>query len=94
VWRRFGIEDVLERNARLSERLSEGLTASRPGIKLFAPAHRSTIVSMAVDDVDSVMARLRAAGVVASARAGRVRLSVHFYNREEEIDRVVELLAT
>jgi selenocysteine lyase/cysteine desulfurase len=94
VWRRFGIEDVLERNARLSERLFEGLTASRPGIKLFTPAHRSTIVSMAVDDVDIVMARLRAAGVVASARAGRVRLSVHFYNREEEIDRVAELLAT
>jgi selenocysteine lyase/cysteine desulfurase len=38
------------------------------------------------------MARLRAANVVASIRAGRIRLSVHFYNLEAEIDRVAELI--
>ena len=39
------------------------------------------------------MARLRAANVVASVRAGRVRLSVHFYNLEEDIDRATDLIA-
>jgi hypothetical protein len=32
--------------------------------------------------------------VVASVRAGRVRLSLHFNNLEEEADRVAELLGT
>jgi selenocysteine lyase/cysteine desulfurase len=31
--------------------------------------------------------------VVASMRAGRIRLAVHFYNLEEDIDRVAALLA-
>lgn len=40
----------------------------------------------------SFAARFRQANVVASVRAGRVRLAVHFYNLEEEIDRVAELV--
>jgi selenocysteine lyase/cysteine desulfurase len=40
----------------------------------------------------SPAARFGAANVVASVRAGRVRLAVHFYNLEEEIDRVAELV--
>jgi cysteine desulfurase / selenocysteine lyase len=56
--------------------------------------HRSTIVSVPVDDTEAAMARLRAANVVASVRAGRVRLSVHFYNLEEDLDRVAELLGS
>ena len=39
------------------------------------------------------MARLNAAGGVAAAPAGRLRLSVHLYNLEEEIDRLAEVLA-
>jgi selenocysteine lyase/cysteine desulfurase len=39
------------------------------------------------------MVRLRAVGVVASMRAGRIRLAVHFYNLEEEIDRAAAVLA-
>ena len=35
---------------------------------------------------------LRGANVVAAVRGGYVRLSVHFYNREQEIDRVAELI--
>jgi selenocysteine lyase/cysteine desulfurase len=46
-----------------------------------------------VQDTEAVIARLRDAGVVAAVRAGRVRLSVHFYNLEEEIDRAAGLLA-
>jgi len=30
---------------------------------------------------------------VAAMRGGRIRLAVHFYNSEEDIDRVAELLA-
>ena len=58
----------------------------------FPQANRSTIVSVPVDDTEAVMARLRSANVAASVRAGRVRLSVHFYNLEDEIDRAAELI--
>jgi len=93
MFRRFGMEAIFERNAHLSERLHEALAARFPDAWFFPPAHRSTIVSVPVPDAAAAMERLRAAGVVASARAGRVRLSLHFYNLEEEIDRVVDLLA-
>jgi len=92
VFRRFGIAAILERNAQLSRRLHEALAARVTGFQPFAPAHRSTIVSVQVADTDQTLARLREANVIASVRAGRVRLAVHFYNLEDEIDRVAELL--
>lgn len=93
VFRRFGTPAMLERNARLSRRLHDALSERSVGFRPFPEAHRSTIVSVPVRDTAATMARLRAAGVVAAAPLGRVRLSVHCYNLEEEIDRVAELLA-
>lgn len=39
-------------------------------------------------DADEVAARLRRRGVVVASRGGRVRVAPHFYNSEEEIDRL------
>lgn len=94
VFQRFGIQAILDRNAQLSLRLHDALVAHRSAFQPFPPGHRSTIVSVPVDDTEAAMRRLRTANVVASVRAGRVRLSVHFYNLEEEIDRVAELLGS
>jgi selenocysteine lyase/cysteine desulfurase len=93
IFRQFGLNALLDRNAQLSRRLHDALVAHGSPLRAFTEAHRSTIVSVPVNDTDTAMARLRAANVVASVRAGRVRLSVHFYNLEEEIDRVAELLS-
>jgi cysteine desulfurase/selenocysteine lyase len=60
---------------------------------LLPERHRSTIVSIPVADTRNALMRLREAGVVASPRAGRIRLSVHFYNLEEEIDRAAAIVA-
>ncbi|HEX5214408.1 MAG TPA: aminotransferase class V-fold PLP-dependent enzyme [Vicinamibacterales bacterium] len=92
MFRGFGIDAILERNAHLSRRLHEALAGHVGGFEPFPAAHRSTIVSVEVRDTDQTLARLRDANVIASVRAGRVRLAVHFYNLEEEIDRVAELL--
>ena len=92
IFRRFGIQALLERNAQLSRRLHDVLGAQCPDLRLVPERHRSTIVSVPVDDTEAVMTRLRAASVVASVRAGRIRLSAHFYNLEEEIDRVAALM--
>jgi cysteine desulfurase/selenocysteine lyase len=49
-------------------------------------------VSVQVGDTDTVLARFHQANVRAAVRAGNIRLSVHFYNLEDEIDRVAELI--
>jgi selenocysteine lyase/cysteine desulfurase len=92
IFQRFGVQAMLDRNAHLSARLHDALVAHGTGVRPFPEARRSTIVSIPVADTDRTMARLKAAGVVASVRAGRVRLSVHAYNLDEEIDRAAELL--
>jgi selenocysteine lyase/cysteine desulfurase len=93
LFQRFGIQAILERNAALSARLLDALGTRGTKLWPFPEQHRSTIVSVPVEDAEAAMARLRAAGVVASMRAGRIRLAVHFYNLEEEMDRVAALLA-
>jgi cysteine desulfurase / selenocysteine lyase len=93
IFRRFGVEALLERNDRLARRLNDAFGGRIPGFRPFPELHRSTIISVPVDDTEAVMDRLRAANVVATVRAGRVRLSAHFYNLGEEIDRVAELIA-
>jgi cysteine desulfurase / selenocysteine lyase len=92
IFRQFGIQALPDRNAQLSRRLHDTLMADRSAGRPVPHSNRSTIVSVPVDDADAVMTRLRAANVVASVRGGRVRLSVHFYNLDEEIDRVAELI--
>jgi cysteine desulfurase/selenocysteine lyase len=93
LFQRFGIQAILERNAALSRRLLDALSARGTKLRPFPEQQCSTIVSVPVEDAEASMARLRAAGVVASMRAGRIRLAVHFYNLEEDIDRVAALLA-
>jgi selenocysteine lyase/cysteine desulfurase len=93
LFRRFGIQAILDRNAQLSRRLHDALVANGTLLRPFPDQHRSTIVSVPVKDVEATMARLRDAGVVAAKPAGRIRLAVHFYNVEEDIDRAATLLA-
>jgi selenocysteine lyase/cysteine desulfurase len=92
IFRQLGIQAVLDRNAQLSRRLHDMLAARCPGFRPFPESHRSSIVSVPIEDADAVMKRFASANVVAAVRAGRVRLAVHFYNLEEEIDRVGALL--
>ena len=50
----------------------------------------SAIVSL--DVADDAADRLRSAGVTASVRAGRLRLSFHVHNTEDDADRAAEVL--
>lgn len=92
IFRRFGTTALLDRNARLVRHLQDALAAQGSAFSPFPDPHRSTIISVPVADTEAIMARFRQANVVASVRAGRVRLAVHFYNLEEELDRVAELI--
>ncbi len=54
---------------------------------------RSPIVTFAVTDPDLVTARLRSAGVRVAARRGRVRVGLHVYNDERDVDELARVLA-
>lgn len=76
-----GIERVHEHDVALANGLREGLDLERGD---------SAIVSLAAEAAAGE--RLARAGVKASVRAGRVRLSCHLYNDESDIDRALEAL--
>ncbi|MGH9210261.1 MAG: aminotransferase class V-fold PLP-dependent enzyme [Acidimicrobiales bacterium] len=76
-----GIDTIHQHNLGLANRLRAGL-----GL----PPGRSAIV--AVDAAPGTADRLRDAGVIASIRAGRLRLSCHLYNTDADVDRALDVL--
>ena len=91
-----GLDRIACRVMDLTGHLRQGL--QRQGCALFGPqseASQSGIVTFKPrhGTADQVAQRLAAHGVVGSSRLGMVRLSPHFYNTHDEIDRALELLA-
>jgi len=92
-----GLDAIEARVLSLSARLAEGLAGR--GYELVEPwprarAESSGIVSFRKPGgrAREVLRDLEAAHVVARTHQDFVRLSPHFYNTEEEIDRVLEVL--
>jgi selenocysteine lyase/cysteine desulfurase len=93
----IGIDAVAARVLHLTEHLCE--RAARAGLRVFssrAPAERSGIVSLEFPgaDLKALVTRCRAAGIVVNRRAGRLRVSPHCYNSDEELDRLVDVLCS
>lgn len=57
-----------------------------------APARRGALVVLDLPDPQRARVRLEAARVVATLRAGRLHLAPHFYNTEQELLRVGQVL--
>lgn len=88
-----GIETIVARNRHLTRRLVEGCQAAGLELRLPSPSNRSSIVMVAQDDPAAAVRQLAGAGIIVDHRPGYVRVSPHFYNTEEEIDRCVFHLA-
>jgi selenocysteine lyase/cysteine desulfurase len=89
----FGLEATTWRVLELTDYLCE--RARAVGIEVFSSreAHeKSGIVSLVVQEARERAKQCRASGIVVSARAGRLRVSPHFYNTTEEIDRLISTL--
>ena len=89
-----GLDDVHAHIRRLTTRIVEwAFTAS--GVTLVTPpdtGRRAGIVAVAPRDPVAASERLAAAGVTHSLREGAIRLSPHFYNTDDEIDRALRVL--
>jgi selenocysteine lyase/cysteine desulfurase len=91
-----GAAAVEERVLALTERAAAGLAAR--GFTVVSsrrPGETSGIVSAVHPrrEAKDLVRDLAARDVVVAARAGRFRISPHFYNTEDEIDRMLEALS-
>ena len=91
-----GVERIWERVCALTDRLVEGVQAK--GYRVVssrAPGECSGIVAFVSDTHDHarIVNHLRQEyRTVVASRCGRIRVSPHFYNTEEEIDQLVDHL--
>jgi len=87
----FGMESVKKRILRLTDYLIGSVKDL--GLELQTPEeeqYRSGIVNFKIDKAQKVAEKLEKKRIVVSARNHGIRVSPHFYNNEEEIDKLVE----
>lgn len=90
----IGLDVIRRRNRHLTERLIRRARSAGLVVRCAEPAEaRSAIVMVANDDPAGAVDALAARDVIVDWRPGFVRISPHFYNTDDEIDRVVDLLA-
>jgi cysteine desulfurase / selenocysteine lyase len=90
-----GVEVIFARVQVLLERLAEGLRLKN--YQIVSPREsiaRSGILSFksAVHSQEQIINTLRQARIEIARREGRLRVSPHFYNTEQQMDMLVELL--
>jgi selenocysteine lyase/cysteine desulfurase len=86
-----GTENIKRIIIKLTDRLIDSVKDL--GLQLQTPEQRqcrSGIVNFKTGKPQKVTDRLNKKGIVVSARAGGIRVSPHFYNTEEEIDKLIE----
>jgi selenocysteine lyase/cysteine desulfurase len=87
----IGVDAIASRVLALSKRVRDGGRAR--GLRLACAAggdEASGIVSFLVDDADGLAAALAQRGVIVAAREGRLRVATHYFNSEEEVDRLLD----
>jgi selenocysteine lyase/cysteine desulfurase len=96
VLEQFGPDAVHARNRELERALRTALAGAGWDALDLPEANRSTIVSIPLGDLEParLVRALADEGVVCSARDGALRLSVHLYNHEGDIERLVTVLAS
>jgi len=88
-----GIESVERQALHLTDLLLDYLRESPYEIRSSLESkHRSAIVSFSGKENQRLMERLKERRIVVSLRERGIRVSPHFYNTEEEIERLIEVL--
>lgn len=92
----FGHDAIYVRNRELTTLLRPALSnVGWDPVELPEP-NRSTIVSVPLGDSEpsQLLSALREQGIICSERAGNLRFSIHLYNDEDDIERLVTALAS
>ena len=90
----IGIATVRERHMLLSQRLVDGARAQGWTVRCPTDARqRTAIVTVEHPEPQRAVDALRAQGVITDSRPGLIRLSPHYFNTMDEMDRALELLA-
>ena len=90
----IGVPSIRQRNRMLTERLIEGARSEGFEMTMAPDAEaRSALLMIRHPDPHGAVDHLAGAGIIVDARPGHVRVSPHFYNTPDEIDRVVTELA-
>jgi len=87
----YGTENIKHRIHELTDHLIDSV--KNLGLKLQTPEeeqYRSGIVNFKIDKPQKVTEKLAKEGIIVSARNHGIRVSPHFYNTEEEIDKLTE----
>lgn len=94
VFDTFGSDAIFSRNLELADLLRSRLTEiGREPVDL-PVVNRSTIVSVPFGDAApaELLRHLSERGIVCAARDGNLRLAIHFYNHEDDIDQIATAL--
>jgi kynureninase len=92
--REIGIATVRERHQTLSQRLVDGALAQGWTVRCPTDAReRTAIVTLEHPEPQRAVDVLRSKGVITDSRPGLIRLSPHYFNTADELDRALELLA-
>ncbi len=86
-----GTAAIEEHVAALTERLHDG--AAELGARVVTPrGTRSPLVAIRSTDVTALVAALAAESIACSERDSNLRVSLHLYNVEEDVDRLLDAL--
>lgn len=93
VFLRYGMDAIATEVFRLQDHLLGAIDTERIRPLTFTAPHRSGILSVRTEtDPTQLVDQLQAEGVVATTQAGYLRLAPHFYQTEEDMERVAEAL--
>jgi cysteine desulfurase/selenocysteine lyase len=95
VFDEFGPDNIYARNVELTSTLRSALTGAGWDPVDLPEQNRSTIVSVPLlgSDPTSLLRRLAEDGVDCSVRDGNLRFTMHFYNHEDDVERLVASLS-
>lgn len=90
----LGIENIQRHNHRLIDRLAEYIKSNRHYkiTSSMAPSHRSSIFTFTCDNYKELYQEIVKRKIILAQREGSLRVSVHFFNNDDDIDKLLEVL--